>query len=197
MSRDWTEVFFLCIEKPYGPYFEFLISPLIPRVDDVALRLGLLEWQLWVWRQCSEKHWLKRLLQKSAKEGAKLCVRGLVFPIFMPIFNKMSKRWCFIDYFDGLGSVRLTVGLGLKGLFQPKWFYDFLLPTATESIWVGVLSDCTVFLPNSLHPFLWILPMKNTRGNDHIEKYLLHEALNLILELVINLGKLSFDSWWW
>ena len=27
----------------------------------------------------------------------------------------------------GLGSVKLTVGLyHLKGLFQPKWFYDFL-----------------------------------------------------------------------
>jgi len=36
--------------------------------------------------------------------------------------------WRLGTWFSGgLGSVRLTVGLDLKGLFQPKLFYDSLI----------------------------------------------------------------------
>ena len=48
-------------------------------------------------------------------------------------FGKMGywppQRWCLETWFSGrLGSVRLPVGLdGLKGLFQPKRFYDSMI----------------------------------------------------------------------
>jgi len=33
--------------------------------------------------------------------------------------------WCLGTWSSGgLGTVRFVVGLDLKGLFQPKWFYD-------------------------------------------------------------------------
>lgn len=120
-----------------GSDLEFLISPLVLEVY----------WGWLLWDDSCEyesdvqkgTYWnasFKKLPTKKALSY--INGWGLLFPIFMIIFNKIAKR-----------------------------LFYFLLPITTEYMLVASYSDYTAFLPEGLHPFLWTLP-RRTQGNDHI-----------------------------